>query len=182
MSHLVAGHRSHSVPTRPMTARRTWHSRSVAHATPQQVIDTLTDTDACARWSPVPFRVDELDGTRLRPGTTTRVSGLFLGLPVRFELAILAAGPARLRLRATGPIEILADYDIRSAASGCAVDAAVSIRALDRRFGRLLAPAIALLLDNGTLDHVLRRIAHEAEHAQRREPRRAGQLRAALPA
>jgi hypothetical protein len=70
-----------------------------------------------------------------------------------------------LRLLATGPIEILVDYDIRPAASGCAVDAAVSIRALDRRAGRLFARATGLLLDTGTLDHTLRRIAHEAERA-----------------
>jgi hypothetical protein len=159
-----------------MTPNKTWRSRTVVHATPQQVIETLTDPDACVRWSPIPFRLDDIDGTHLRPDTTTRVSGRFVGLQIRFELAILAADPARLLLRATGPIEILVDYDMRPAAAGCAVNAAVSIRALDRRFGRLLARATELLLDNGTLDHTLRRIAHEAERAPRAQRRRASQL------
>jgi hypothetical protein len=162
-----------------MTPNKTWRSRAVVHATPQQVIETLTDTDACARWSPIAFRLDDFDGTHLRPDTTTRVSGRFVGLQIRFELAILAADPARLLLRATGPIEILVDYDMRPTADGCAVNAAVSIRASDRRFGRLLARATELLLDNGTLDHALRRIAHEAERAPRApraQRRRASQL------
>jgi hypothetical protein len=148
-----------------MTRGRTWRSRAVVHATPQRVIETLTDTDACGRWSPVPFCLDDLEGTHLRPDTTTRVSGRFIGFKIRFELTVLAAGPARLLLRATGPIEILVDYTLRPAASGCAVNAAVSIRSLDRRVGRLFARATALLLDKGTLEHTLRRIAHEAEHA-----------------
>jgi hypothetical protein len=162
-----------------MTPEKTWRSRAVVHATPQQVIETLTDTEACARWSPISFHLDDLDGTHLRPDTTTRLSGRFVGLQIRFELAILAANPARLLLRATGPIEIGVDYNIQPAAAGCAIDAAVSIRALDRRFGRLLARATELLLDNGTLDQTLRRIAHEAEQAARApraQRRRAGQL------
>jgi hypothetical protein len=114
--------------TRTMKRDKTWRSRAVIQATPQRLIDRLTDTDACRRWSPVPFRLEGQSGTHLLRDTTTQVSGHFVGLKVRFELRILAAGPARLRLLATGPIEILVDYDIRPAASGGSVSAAVSIR------------------------------------------------------
>ena len=40
-----------------MTAR-SWRSRTTVLAAPEDVIDTLTDTAACSRWSPVPFAVD----------------------------------------------------------------------------------------------------------------------------
>lgn len=148
-----------------MTRDKTWCSHAVVGATPQRLIDTLTDTDACRRWSPVPFRLEGGTDGHLRPNTTTQVSGRLVGLAVRFELSILAADPARLLLRATGPVEIRVDYAIRPAPAGCAVDAAVSVRALDRRAGQLFARATGLLLESGTLDHTLRRIAHEAERA-----------------
>src|SRR4029077_5525927 len=114
--------------------------------TPERVIDTLTDTEACGRWSPVPFELDDAQPRRLRPGRPTRVSGRMLGVQVRFELETLAASSRRLRLRARGPIEILVDYALTPAPVACAVDAAVSSRSLEARFGRLLAHSTALLL------------------------------------
>jgi hypothetical protein len=142
---------------------RTWHSRATVRATPERVIETLTDANACSRWSPIPFRADDVQDTRLRPGTRTRVSGRLLGAQVRFELDTVAADPARLLLRAHGPIEILVDYALEPTAAGCAVEAAVSVRPVDGRFGRLAARATGLLLAGGTLEHALGRMAHEAE-------------------
>jgi hypothetical protein len=146
---------------------KTWRSRATVRATPQRVIETLTDTDACVRWSPFPFRLDDIETTHLQPGMRTRVSGGLLGVQVRFELETFAADPARLLLRARGPIEILVDYALTPAPAGCAVEAAVSIRPLDARFGRLLARTTGLLLASGTLEHALGRMAHEAERGPR---------------
>ena len=70
---------------------KTWHSRATVRATPERVIDTLTDTEACGRWSPVPFELDDAQPRRLRPGRSTRVSGRMLGVQVRFELETFAA-------------------------------------------------------------------------------------------
>jgi len=160
---------------------RTWRSRATVRATPERVIETLTDTDACVRWSPIPFRLDDVEATRLRPGMRTRVSGRVLGVHARFELETFAADPARLLLRARGPIEILVDYALTPAPTGCAVEAVVSIRPLDARFGRLLARTTGLLLASGTLEHALVRMAREAErapggdgpsHARRAQPAR----------
>jgi Polyketide cyclase / dehydrase and lipid transport len=146
-----------------MTTTNTWRSRTTVRATPEQVIDTLTDPNACARWSPIPFSLDTSDGARLHPGTTTRVSGRLLGVYVRFNLHTIVADPGRLRLHAHGPIDILVDYTLKPIRAGCALDALISVHPPKSRLGRLLARATGLLLATGTLDHAVRRIAHEAE-------------------
>jgi hypothetical protein len=98
---------------------------------------------------------------------STQVSGHLLRARVSFELEIVAADPGRLQLHARGPIEILVDYTLTPATTGCAVEAAVSVRPVDARFGPLLARATGLLLATGTLEHALGRMAHEAERAHR---------------
>ena len=124
-----------------MTTTNTWHARTTVRATPEHVIDTLTDPDACARWSPIPFSVDTGDSARLRPGTTTRVSGRLLGAHARFHLHTLAADAGRLHLHARGPIDILVDYTLKPIPAGCALDALISIHPRTSRLGRLLARA-----------------------------------------
>jgi hypothetical protein len=148
-----------------MTTTKTWHSRTTVRAAPQHVIETLTDPDACARWSPIPFSLDNGDSARLRPGTTTHISGRLLGAKIRFDLHTLAADPGGLQLHARGPIDILVDYTLKPIRDGCALDALISIHSPNSRFGRLLARAAGLLLATGTLDHAVNRIAHEAELA-----------------
>lgn len=148
---------------------RSWRSRATVLATPEEVLDTLTDTAACARWSPVPFAVDD-SGDRLRPGTIRRVSGRLLGAPVRFHLHTLEANPQQLRLHARGPVEIRVAYALTRLAEGCAVDAHVSIEPPGHPLGRLIARATGLMLAGGTLDVALSRIAREAERSARERP------------
>jgi hypothetical protein len=148
-----------------MTTTNTWHSRTTVRATPEHVIDTLTDPDACTRWSPIPFALDDSASARLCPGTTTHVSGHLLGAQIGFHLHTLAADPGRMHLHAHGPIDIVVDYTLNPIRGGCTLDALISIQPPNTRFGRLLARATGLLLDSGTLDHAVNRIAHEAEHA-----------------
>lgn len=154
-----------------MTAR-SWRSRATVLATPEHVLDTLTDTAACARWSPVPFAVDGDGGGdgRLRAGTIRRVSGRLLGAPVRFHLYTLEANAQQLRLHARGPVEIRVAYALTRLADGCAVDAHVSIEAPTHALGRLIARATGLMLAGGTLDVALSRIAREAERSARERP------------
>jgi Polyketide cyclase / dehydrase and lipid transport len=144
-----------------------WGSRATISATPEHVMDTLTDTSACARWSPIPFEVDERADQRLQAGTTCRVSGRILGAPVRFRLLTLEAGARRLRLHARGPIEIHVAYALTPLAEGCDVSADVSIRSPSHPLGRLVGRAAALMLAAGTLDVALHRIAREAELSAR---------------
>ena len=144
-----------------------WRSRTTVLATPEHVIDTLTDTAACARWSPVPFAVDGGGSHRLAPGTIRRVTGRLLGAPVRFHLHTLEASPRRLRLHARGPIEIRVAYALTPVAEGCAVDAHVSIDPPSSPIGRLVGRTTRLMLAAGTLDVALSRIAREAERSAR---------------
>jgi len=144
---------------------RTWRSSTTVHAAPEHVIDVLTDPEACARWSPIPFSVDTDGAARLRPGTVTRVSGGLLGARVRFHLHTLTADPGSLRLHARGPIDIHVDYRLTRTRAGCHLDARVSVPAPHAPFGRLLARATEMLLARGTLEETVDRIAHEAELA-----------------
>jgi hypothetical protein len=148
-----------------MTATSTWHSCTTVRAAPEHVIETLTDPDACARWSPIPFSLDRGDGVRLRAGTSTRVCGRFLGRHVGFNVHTVTADHSGLHIRARGPIEIVVHYTLERVRTGCAVDARVSIPPPTSRSGRFVARATALLLAAGALDHAVHRMAHEAERA-----------------
>ena len=64
----------------------------------------LTDPDAAARWAPVPFDVDELDGERLLAGSVARVSGRLAGRRVGFDVRVHAADVTGIALRASGPV------------------------------------------------------------------------------
>jgi Polyketide cyclase / dehydrase and lipid transport len=149
-----------------MTSTNSWRSSTTVRADPEHVIDTLTDPDACARWSPIPFTLDAGHGSRLRPGTTARVSGRLFGAHVGFNLHTLTADARHgLQMRAQGPIDIFVDYTLKPVRAGCALDACIAIHPPGGRWGRLLARASARLLAGGTLDHALERIAQEAERA-----------------
>ena len=147
-----------------MTAQ-TWRSRRTVSATPEQVIETLTDTEACARWSPIPFAVDGSGSERLRAGTTRRVSGRLLGGPVRFHLHTVEANTRRLQLHARGPVEIRVAYALTPVAGGCDIDAHVAIQPQRHPLGRLIGRTTALILAGGALDVALQRIAREAERS-----------------
>jgi hypothetical protein len=157
-----------------VTGALSWSSRTVVRTAPSQVIDTLTDTGACARWSPIGFSLDDderEDDDRLRAGTVRRVTGRLLGAPVRFHLHTLAVDATGLRLHARGPVDLHVEYSLTPVGSGCEVDAHISIHPSRGRVGRLVVRAARTLLVAGTLDDTLERIAREAERsAGRREP------------
>ena len=142
---------------------RTWRSGITVQAAPEFVLETLTEVRACRTWSPVGFTVDGLDGPRLHPGATPRVSGSLGGRRLHFQLEVLQADAQRLRLCALGPVEMLVDYAVHGASTGSSVEAAVSVRAVPGWIGTLTGRLTCLLLTGGALDHALVRIAREAE-------------------
>jgi hypothetical protein len=144
----------------------TWRSQIDVRAEPEEVLETLTDIDACKAWSPVAFDVGELECGRLRAGTKVPVSGAIAGRRVRFCVEILRADSERLLLRAAGPVEMHADYLVRPANGGSRLHAAVSLRRGTGGGGRLAARATSILLATGVLNHALGRIAREAERRQ----------------
>jgi hypothetical protein len=141
---------------------RTWTATTTAPAGPDAVLDVLTDPEACARWAPLPFDVDELGGRRLLRGSRARVSGRLAGRRVGFDVQVHEAGDDGLRLTAEGPVELDVAYALNPTAGGSEVHASVSVRPRGGLGGRLLAEAMGALLTAGALQTTLARIAREA--------------------
>jgi hypothetical protein len=140
----------------------TWTEQLTAQAAPAAVLDVLTDPDACGRWAPVPFDVDDDRGARLRAGSRTRVEGRLAGRRVGFDVEVLAADEERLALRACGPIDLDVEYRLRAVPAGSEVRASIAVRG-DGLAGRVLAQATGALLGAGALRTAMTRIAREAE-------------------
>ena len=140
---------------------RTWTATATAPAQPAAVLDVLTDPDACARWAPLPFDVDELASRRLAAGSRARVSGRLAGRRVGFDVEVHAADETGLALSADGPVGMDVDYRLAPVADGSEVRASISLRPSRGIAGRLLAEATGALLTAGALDHAVSRIVQE---------------------
>jgi hypothetical protein len=141
---------------------RTWTATTTTAARPQDVLDVLTDPDACSRWAPLPFEVDELDGRRLATGSRARVSGSLAGKRVGFDVEVHEASDHGLTLAANGPVGFDVEYQLAAVAGGSEVRASVSVRPSGGIAGRLLAQATSALLSAGALEAALNRVAREA--------------------
>ena len=131
-------------------------------ARPEDVLDVLTDPEACARWAPLPFDIDELDGRRLATGSKARVSGSLAGKRVGFDVEVREASARGLSLAADGPVGFDVAYELAEVAGGSEVRASVSVRPSGGLAGRLLAHATSALLSAGALEAALGRVAREA--------------------
>ena len=138
-------------------------AHTTADAGPEQVLQVLTDPDAIASWSPIPFDVEDLDGLRLEAGSYARVSGSLAGKRVGFDVEVHAADEGGLELTAEGPIGIDVLYELEPVAGGSEVTASVSVRDGSGLTGRLLARATGALLSAGALDAAAGRIVRAAE-------------------
>jgi hypothetical protein len=147
----------------PHFRRRAWHANVAVRAEPERVLDALTDPAACARWSGIPFRLDELDGARLRSGSRARLSGRLVGRDLGFDVNVQHAGVDGLVLQALGPVELAADYRLRRVDAGCVVEASVHIFMRRAPAALPVAAATAALLSAGALEQALRRLAREVE-------------------
>ena len=126
------------------------------------MLDVLTDTDSCRRWSPVPFDLDDEAGSRLAAGARVRVSGRLVGRSVGFDVEVHEAGDGRLALTAHGPVALDVAYEARPAKGGSEVCASVSVRSGGGLFGRAAEQATAALLRAGALSVAVDRIAASA--------------------
>ena len=131
-------------------------------ASREQVLEVLTDPDAIRTWSPVPFEVSNLAGSRLETGSRANVRGSLAGLGVDFEVEVQAADLERLELVARGPIGIDVRYDLAPVDDGSEVRASVSVSGGGLR-GRVIAKATEALLAGGALQGAAGRIARAAE-------------------
>jgi hypothetical protein len=141
---------------------RTWTAKKQVAAQPDVVIDVLCDTDACRRWSPVPFDLDDETGGRLAAGARVRVSGSLVGRRVGFDVEVHEAGDGRLKLSAHGPVAFDVAYEARPHRCGSEVHASVSLRSAGGLFGRAAEHATAALLHAGALSVAVDRIAASA--------------------
>jgi hypothetical protein len=161
---------------------REWTATTTIDAQPEAVLNVLTDPEACARWAPIPFDVEDLrtprltGGCRTRPGgraeagpasrlvcgSKARVSGKLAGKRVGFDVQVHEAIDGRLRLSADGPVGFDVRYDLAPAPSGSEVRASVSVRPNRGLMGRLMAEATNALLAGGALQAAISRLAREA--------------------
>jgi len=141
---------------------RTWTATTTTAARPEAVLDVLCDPEAAARWAPLPFHVEELDGRRLATGRRARVSGKLAGRRVGFDLEVHEASGRGLTLAADGPVGFDVDYRLSPVEGGSEVHASVSVLPSRGIVGRLLAEATSALLSAGALEAALSRVAREA--------------------
>src|SRR3954467_13825963 len=88
----------------------TWTTRTTIDASPEDVLAVLTDPEECTRWSPISFDVEQLDCRRLSAGCSATVAGELAGRRVSFDIDVIEAGDGRLRLRASGPVDLNVEY------------------------------------------------------------------------
>ena len=143
---------------------RTWTTQTTVTGLPDEVLAMLTEPDAIARWTPVPFELIDLDTDRLVAGSRARVRGRLAGRTLEFDVEVLAADDERLALRATGPISIDVEYALRPAGEGSELRASVSVRG-SGLIGRVLARATDALLAAGALDLAVSRIGRQLNPA-----------------
>ena len=140
-----------------------WTSTAQAKASPERLLEVLTHPQQIRRWSPVDFDVDDLASRRLAAGTQTKVTGRVAGVPVSFDVRVLAADTERLELSADGPIGLDVRYDLAPAGAGAEMTASVRVRGRGGLTGRVVAKAASTLLSAGALDGAAGRIARVAE-------------------
>ena len=119
----------------------TWTTRTTIDASPEQVLAVLTDPEECTRWSPISFDVERLDCERLSTGCSARVGGELAGRRVSFDVDVIEADDGRLRLRASGPVELDVEYRARSLEERSEVSAQVAVRGRGGLRGRLVSAA-----------------------------------------
>lgn len=140
------------------------HSNTTVPGSPTDVLEFLTEPEAIARWSPVPFKVVSLDGARLESGSHARVAGMLAGRSVEFDVDVLCASDEWLELIAQGPICIDVKYRVRPAGRSSEIDACIGVEGRGL-FGRILARATEALLAGGALRASLERLGRELQPA-----------------
>jgi hypothetical protein len=141
---------------------RTWTATTITAARPAEVLDVLTDPQACRRWAPVPFELEEFNGARLHAGAKARVCGRLAGRSVDFEVVVSEADERGVTLAAHGPVGFDVAYELQAVDAGSEVRASVSVRPAGGLAGRLLAQATSALLSAGALEAAVSRIGREA--------------------
>ena len=141
-----------------------WSSQITCSGAPDDVLALLSDPEAIARWSPVPFELRSGRGKRLAAGDQVRVCGSLAGRSVEFLVDVASADDGCLALTATGPIRIDVKYLATRVGAHSEVRASVGVHGSGLA-GRVLAKTTDALLAGGALKLALTRLAGEFEPA-----------------
>ena len=141
---------------------REWTATTTIEARPEAMLDVLTDPEACARWAPIPFDVEDLDAAPAvrQPGPRQRQAG-------RQARGLRRGGPrgdrrppAPERGRA-GRLRRALRPRTRARTAARSGHPSASVLAADST-GRVLASATSALLWAGALQAAISRLAREA--------------------
>lgn len=136
--------------------------QTLVDGAPEDVLAVLSDPEMCRRWSPIEFRLEDLDGDRLETGSRARVAGRVAGLSIVFEIDVQHAGDGRLALTARGPMTLEVTYEAYPAPEARAeLWATITVREARSMRGRLAAASTEALLRAGVLSAAMRGIARE---------------------
>jgi hypothetical protein len=139
----------------------TWTTSTTINATPEEVLAMLRDPVDIGRWSPVSFDVERLDCERLSAGCSARVGGELAGRRVMFDIDVIEADRGRLRLRATGPVDLDVEYRAEPLAERSEVFAQVAVQGRGGLRGRVITAAADAAVA-GMLPVAVQRIAQAA--------------------
>lgn len=141
-----------------------WTSRTTFTGDPERVLELLTDPEEAQGWSPIEFIHEDAEARRLHTGDVTHIAGQLAGRRMSFDVEIFKASDGRLRLRATGPVEIEVEYGVVARDDGSGeLTAWIAVSSSGGLIGRLVASATDAVLAAGALDATVRKIAAAAE-------------------
>ena len=150
-------------PCQVTDRRDVWTARRFIAAPPPAVLALLTDPDLITLWAPIDFEVDGLRGRRLRGGSRAIVNGSLAGVTAQFEIHVVRADAAGLKLKARGPVDLEVTYRLSAERHGVTVDAEVKLGRENGLRARVLRAATTALLTAGVLKHALDSIAMELD-------------------
>ena len=131
-------------------------------ATPQRILDVLSDPHAVKRWFPLPCDFDD-DVDRLRAGGSYRTHGRLAGRALHAVLEVLEADEDHIAVRLSGPVVLDLSAELRREPSGTRARIVASVHSGGGLSGKLLTPAAAALLRGGALERTIGAIRAEAE-------------------
>jgi len=150
---------------------RTWRAQTTVSAPPAQVLEVLTAPDALARWSPVGFEVEDLDGDRLKAGSRARVGGRLGGQRLQFDVDVFQADRERLLLHADGPVGMDVEYTISPSGGGSTVEASITVHGRRGLAREMIRRAVHVVLAVGGLEAALAGLGREVERQANRQSR-----------
>ena len=139
-------------------------------ATPQRILEVLSDPQAVKRWFPLPCEFDD-DVERLRAGGSYRTHGRLAGRSLHAELRVLEADERHIAVRLSGPVVLDLSAELAGDTAGTQARIVASVHSGGGLSGKLLTPAASALLRAGALERTVAAIRAEAETGT---PARAG--------